>query len=354
MTYSTGKYLIGKHWLLLIILLLAPTLATAHHGYGGRYDQKIIAELEGELVRKVWRNPHVRLTIKDADGTLWNLEAGTASRMIESGLTEDLVAIGETIRVAGFPSTVGRNEMIVRNILLPSGYEIVLDPKRLGPRWETTNLIVGESAPKATLGDSSAPQLGIFRTWTTVTSDPESKLIFPESVDSTLVWRYPLTAEASADLKKFEAATDNPLASYCAGKGMPMIMDQPFATVFTDHGDSIVLQLEEFDALRTIHMTDAVAAPTETSKFGFSRGSWDGNTLVVETSHISWPYFSQMGVPQTEQATMVERFTPSEQGSRLDYQLVTTDPAVFTEPVRVKKYWIWDPNIEIAEYNCVE
>lgn len=343
----------AMRFVLAVVLLSISAVSLAHHGYGGRYDQTRVAELEGEVVRKLWQNPHIRLSIKDANGDVWALEGGTASNLISAGFTTDLVNIGDHIRVAGFPSMVGRKEMIVRNILLPSGSEMVMDPSRIGPRWQTTDLILGQNPPRVTVGDASAPELGIFRTWITVTRDPASKGIFPEAANADLVWRYPLTPEAYAMVESFDAATDNPLKEYCIGKGMPMIMDQPFATVFTDHGHRIVLQLEEFDAVRTIHMTE-IAPPTESSKFGFSTGYWDGETLVVETSHISWPFFSQIGVPQTEQSTMVERFTPVDQGARLNYQLIAKDPEVFTEPVVLSKYWISDPSSEIGEYNCVE
>lgn len=338
--------------LFFVLLLSIPVFA--HHGYGGRYDQTTVAEMEGELVSKLWKNPHIRLTIKDANGELWKLEGGTASILSRSGLTEDLVEVGDQIRVAGYPSTAGRKEMIVRNILLPSGQEVVMDPSRIGPRWEKEDIIVGQSPPRPTVGDRSVPELGLFRTWVTVTRDPDSKGIFPEAADATKVWRYPFAPEAKTIVENFNFATDNPLQDYCLGKGMPMIMDQPFAMVFTDLGDSIRMQMEEFDSVRTIYMGDEIPDAGEPSKFGFSSGRWEGDTLIVNTSHISWPYFSQMGVPQSEQTTMVERFTPVEDGSRLEYQLVANNPGVFTEPVRLKKYWIYDPNTQLNEYDCVE
>lgn len=337
-----------------LVLILLSTSALAHHGYGGRYDQSTVTEMEGEVVRKLWQNPHIRLSIKDANGDVWNLEGGTASNLINAGFTENLVQIGDQIRVAGFPSAAGRKEMIVRNILLPSGSEMVMDPNRVAPRWGTNDLILGQSPPRVTIGDSSSPELGIFRTWITVTGDPASKGIFPEAADASLVWRYPLTAEAYAAVDAFDPATDNPLQDYCLGKGMPMVMDQPWAMVFTDRGDNILMQMQEFDSVRTIYMTESTDTPMQASMFGFSTGYWEDETLVVETSHISWSYFSQIGVPQTEDSIIVERFTPVEQGSRLNYQLIATDAEVFTEPVVLQKYWISDPNTEIGEYNCVE
>ena len=123
-------------------------------------------------------------------------------------------------------------------------------------------------------------------------------------------------------------------------------------------GETIVARLEEYDTVRTIYMGDDIdrtaPRPTEASLLGISTGKWDGDTLVVTTNHISWPYFSQMGIPQSENTVLEERFTPVENGSRLNYKLTATDAATFTEPVVLEKYWIWDPSVEVVEYRCTE
>ena len=31
-----------------------------------------------------------------------------------------------------------------------------------------------------------------------------------------------------------------------------------------------------------------------------------------------------------------------------------TDPAVFTEPAVVEKFWLWDPELQVEEFNCTE
>ncbi len=43
-----------------------------------------------------------------------------------------------------------------------------------------------------------------------------------------------------------------------------------------------------------------------------------------------------------------------EQASRLNYKLIATDAAIFTEPVVLEKYWIWDPSVEVVDYHCTE
>lgn len=337
----------------LVVTLLVSASSFAHHGYGGRYDQEVVQELEGVLTDVLWRNPHVRLIIKDAEDELWDIEAGSPTVMLRRGITEDMVKTGEQIRIAGLGSMRGLNEMTASNILLTSGEELMLTSGSK-PRWQTNNLIGGGNFLTNAVGDSTQPELGIFRVWSTVVRDPASKGIYPEAADPALSYRYPLTPAALTYLENFDPATDNPLEAYCVSKGMPMVMDQPFPMEFVDMGDTIIARLEEYDTVRTIYMGDAKTDPTEASLLGFSTGKWDDDTLVVSTKQISWPYFSQMGVRQSENIVLEERFTPVKNGSRLNYKLIATDAATFTKPVVLEKYWIWDPSVEVVEYRCTE
>jgi hypothetical protein len=50
---------------------------------------------------------------------------------------------------------------------------------------------------------------------------------------------------------------------------------------------------------------------------------------------------------------LVERFTLSPQGDRLDYEATITDPTVFVEPVILRKHWVWYPDAEVGAYECL-
>jgi hypothetical protein len=109
-------------------------------------------------------------------------------------------------------------------------------------------------------------------------------------------------------------------------------MISPLPMEFTKKGDTIIMRLEEYDSVRTIHMNPKAVAPAAHTLFGFSRGRWEGTTLVVETDHIAAGYFDHEGTPQSDQIKTVERFIPNADYSRLDYILTTTDPVNFTKP----------------------
>ena len=75
--------------------------------------------------------------------------------------------------------------------------------------------------------------------------------------------------------------------------------------------------------------------------------------MVVTTTRINWPFFSQLGIPQSGNSVIVERFSSTADGSQLNYEMTVTDPLNFTEPVVLEKYWLWLPDEEIYAFECV-
>ena len=100
--------------------------------------------------------------------------------------------------------------------------------------------------------------------------------------------------------------------------------------------------------------SDLANEPILPTLLGHSVGRWDGSTLVVETGHINWRYFNQNGLQQSDAMELVEHFTPSEDGARLDYELTITDAALFTETEVVTKSWVWVPGDEVLPFDCTE
>ena len=76
------------------------------------------------------------------------------------------------------------------------------------------------------------------------------------------------------------------------------------------------------------------------SNLGYSVGYWEDNTLVVETSHIDWPFFDRLGTSQTKAIEILERFTLSEDERRLDYRVTILDPETFTGPATIEAHWL--------------
>jgi hypothetical protein len=123
---------------------------------------------------------------------------------------------------------------------------------------------------------------------------------------------------------------------------------------FVKDGDRITMRLEEYDTVRTIYMNPKAVPPAAHTLYGFSRGHWEGTTLVVETDHIAAGYFDHEGTPQSDQIKTVERFTPNADQSRLDYTLTTTDPVNFERPFTLTRYFLWKPENSVHPYECLD
>ncbi len=334
----------------VLLSLALPSAAAAHHSFFGRFDTQSLVELEGEVTEVLWRNPHAYFSLR-SDGVLWEIETSSLTVLKRMGIEPGTVRVGDRVRIAANPPAGAKKEMYARHVLLPDGRELLLNVG-LEPRWAQRADAVGDaSLLMAREGDGSRPELGIFRVWSHTRTIAR---LFPEVTDPTVdINAYPLTPAARAELAQFDRSTDNPTAN-CVPKGMPTIMEAPYPIEFVraDGGD-ILLKLEEYDLTRRIQMSPNVTRElTAPTLLGDSVGRWDGATLVVTTTRISWPFFSQLGIRQSSAVEIVERFTPSADGSRLDYEMTVTDPATFTRPVVLEQYWLWLPGVTLLPYEC--
>jgi hypothetical protein len=134
---------------------------------------------------------------------------------------------------------------------------------------------------------------------------------------------------------------------------MPAMMSNPYPIEFVDEGDRIILRLEEWDGMRTIHMVEGASIENQpTSPVGYSIGRWEDTTLVVTTTRINEPFFDDIGSPQTEEIEVIERFILNGSEDRLDYRVVLIDPTVFAEPATHSGFWFWQPGEEIKRFEC--
>jgi hypothetical protein len=307
-----------------------------------------LVELEGEITSVFWRNPHIRfsLDVVGDDGAVetWEMEAGSVNTLERFGIDQEIIKVGSTITVSGPPSRHGLNTMFVVFVEPPGSAEVVLNPNlasRVRPP-DPNSSFQALALDDKTIADARAEASGIFRVWT-----PESR---PMTGSGLHVW--PLTPVGQAGRDAWSPLADDP-ALNCIPPGIPVAMDNPYPIEFTAQGDDIILSLEEWDGLRTIHMGDTPSRSDQPRSYmGFSTGRWDGNTLIVTTVDVDYPFFDDVGTPQSLQAEIVERFTLSDDNTRLDWELTFTDPVNFTESVTLEGNWTWVPGEQIKPYQC--
>jgi hypothetical protein len=278
------------------------------------------------------------LRATDAGGQeqLWQIQVlGNVNGLNRNGVTGDQFQAGERVRITGQLSTYREGLMLATLASFADG-----SVTKLGPAASFGSVIYRGSGARVKTAPGvrdEAPSL--FRVWTVL--------------DRTRNTDLPLRDAA----RSAKAAWDPVLDDYqrnCSPLGMPGAMMSPHPIEFREQGNDIALRLEEGDAVRTIRTSeDSAARPA--SRMGYSVGRWDGSTLVVTTTGISFPYLDEYGTPQSDAVEIVERFTLTGDGRHLDWSATVTDPETFTEPVVISTTrWEWLPGETLQAYNCAE
>jgi hypothetical protein len=92
------------------------------------------------------------------------------------------------------------------------------------------------------------------------------------------------------------------------------------------------------------------------TRHGLTRGRWDGNTLVIDTTNLNgYTWLDDSGNFYTDAAHLVERLTMVD-ANTIDYEVTFEDPKAYTRPWRVA--WVlqrvMEPGFELIEEACIE
>ncbi|MBZ5579608.1 MAG: hypothetical protein LAP40_23875 [Acidobacteriia bacterium] len=91
--------------------------------------------------------------------------------------------------------------------------------------------------------------------------------------------------------------------------------------------------ISTYEQNRTIWMDDRPHPSPNAAHtwMGFSTGKWQGNILTVYTTHIKQGWVRRDGLPESDQATLVEHFIRHD--NHLTHVSIVTDPVYLTEPL---------------------
>jgi hypothetical protein len=162
----------------------------------------------------------------------------------------------------------------------------------------------------------------------------------------------------AAELRKQRMAAeskDNPDAA-CLPMGHMQLHTHSQPRKIVQTKDLIVIIYEANAGLRQIFM-DGRPTPSNDPQpwwFGYSRGEWEGDTLVVESTHFrddGW--LDVNGAPLTSSGKLIERFRRPNFGT-LEIDITIDDPKAYTRPwtVRVNQRLLVDT--ELIEFVCLE
>jgi hypothetical protein len=147
-------------------------------------------------------------------------------------------------------------------------------------------------------------------------------------------------------------------ATRCVPPGHPWQLDLNMPFTVLDDKDVIYLVFEEFHGIWKIRMNQphrAAEAPRE--YMGDSVGHWEGNTLVVDTTHFKAPMWIDVaGEPLSRDAHLIHRIRKIDEGGPA-LEMITTvdDPTYYASRWSMVRSFAWRPDKRLfAEYNCEE
>ena len=86
---------------------------------------------------------------------------------------------------------------------------------------------------------------------------------------------------------------------------------------------------------------------------GFSTGVWEGNELVVTTTHLKEAYIRRSGLMRSDQSIVRTRWRRI--GDYLQSTSILYDPVYLAAPyIRSTMMWVYDPGLRMDPYPCEE
>jgi hypothetical protein len=140
------------------------------------------------------------------------------------------------------------------------------------------------------------------------------------------------------DSQKFDNPEERPLSERCLENlGYAPIRTVPvfLPRQIVQTRDHVLLLSEDAVGLRIIHLAGQPRPDSLRSDEGYSVGRWEGDTLVVQTTHFRAedPARTVAGRPilLTPRTKITERFTRAS-ATELFYQFTVEDPELYTQP----------------------
>ena len=158
----------------------------------------------------------------------------------------------------------------------------------------------------------------------TVVLDDSGAAEFPRGVYGGLK----LTPQAAAHAETWRAEDDMTLTRACLPPSIVYSVQGPFPFEIHQAPGLLVFRYEYYDQVRLIHTDGRGHPPADAphSKMGHSIGWWEGNELVVDTTHLAASTITNNGLDHSENIHMIERYRLTPDGKALEASQWFEDP----------------------------
>ena len=105
-----------KVLVVLLAVMLCFSFAPLHHGWAD-YDQTKVLNFTGKILESSYENPHGMAKFQ-VDKKKWTIVLAPPSRMESRGLTKEMLKVGITATVVGYPHKKIKDEMRIERITI--------------------------------------------------------------------------------------------------------------------------------------------------------------------------------------------------------------------------------------------
>jgi hypothetical protein len=159
-----------------------------------------------------------------------------------------------------------------------------------------------------------------------------------------------------ADGPEQRDASERCILGYNSGPPMSPVIGYNQNMQLVQTRDYVVIFMEMVHDARIVQMTPKPPLPARVRPWmGDSRGRWDGDTLVVQTTNFTdkvWSQYSGWNWASDENMKLTERFTLVGPDT-LQYEFTVDDPTVWTKPWSAM-YYMSRTKEQMFEYACHE
>jgi hypothetical protein len=329
-----------KKKLALVFLACWIAIPAIGHHSSKIFDSETVLAIPGTVTRFNWANPHTYIymeTVNEAGEIVeWEIETDAVPILARSGWNRESIQPGDQVLVRAMPDrNRQRNHALL--LTLEKGNGSILSARSYFLRQSNDTESLAQAADFSGTWELNRDDYDIYYAdWGKVA----------------------ITEKGAAAIAEFDVRMDSP-AAQCIAAPLPSILVAPYLNEIEIHDDTIVIRNERFNAERTVYL-DGRGHPAngERTNQGHAIGRWEGDTLVVDTSLFAdhrAPISGQQGnggVPSGAAKHVVERYSLSEDGTRLLIDFIVEDPEYLAEPFRGHVEWYYAPHFEVMGFDC--
>ena len=313
--------------MMFVVIAAATTIASPASGHHSNsiFNLDSVVVIQGTVSRFDWQNPHVYIYVETTnDGGQqieWLVETDPTPILTRNGWSLESLAPGDSVTVRANPDRrAQRNHALLVSIATEDG--VVLTPRSNGV----------ETVSRAS---------SLSGVWDAMRGFNSRR------------FTYGALTEKGAVAQAEYSESDNPVAN-CIPFPLPTIVAAPYLYEIEVGDDTVTIRSEFFNVERTIYM-DGRGHPEngERSNQGHSIGRWEGNVLVVDSTHFEGNRAgNRAGIPSGAQKHVVERYALSEDGTQIAIEFIVEDPEYLAEPLTGGIAWDYAPELEMLRFSC--